>query len=212
VAGYSYTSFTPNAASGTPTVDAFLWTRESGMIDIGGLGGTFSAPFWINERGEVVGASNLAGDAATHPFLWNKRQGMTDLGSLGGHYGHADWINDSGDVVGTSANADGHLRAFFWHAGKMTNLGTIGTDPASEATSINSSGQVVGGSFDPGVADLHGFLWEAGGPLVDLNDLIVPASTITVIFATEIDDRGEIAGTGMLPNGDTHAILLLPCD
>jgi probable HAF family extracellular repeat protein len=137
---------------------------------------------------------------------------VIDLRSLGGHYGHADWVNDSGDVVGTSALADGHLRAFFWHAGQMSNLGTIGTDPASEAVSINSFGQVVGGSFDPGVADLHGLLWEKGGLLVDLNDLVVPASKIKVIFATEINDRGEIAATGMLPNGDTHAILLVPCE
>ena len=212
VSGYSYTSFTANVSSGTPTVDAFYWTPRDGMINIGGLGGTFSAPFWISDRGEVVGASNLAGDAATHPFLWSKWRGMTDLGSLGGHYGHADWVNDAGDVVGTSAMANGHLRAFFWHAGKMTNLGTIGMDPASEATSINTFGQVVGGSFDPGVADLHGFLWEDGGALVDLNSLIEPRSGITVVFATDINDQGEIAGTGMLPNGDTHAILLVPCD
>jgi hypothetical protein len=27
-----------------------------------------------------------------------------------------------------------------------------------------------------------------------------------------INDRGEIAGDGLLPNGDTHAVLLIPCD
>jgi hypothetical protein len=26
-----------------------------------------------------------------------------------------------------------------------------------------------------------------------------------------INDRGEIAGSGMLPNGDFHAIVLVPC-
>jgi hypothetical protein len=27
-----------------------------------------------------------------------------------------------------------------------------------------------------------------------------------------INDRGEIAGDGILPNGDNHGILLVPCD
>jgi hypothetical protein len=27
-----------------------------------------------------------------------------------------------------------------------------------------------------------------------------------------INDRGEIGASGVLPNGDHHAILLLPCD
>jgi len=33
-----------------------------------------------------------------------------------------------------------------------------------------------------------------------------------VIAGDLINDRGEIAGKGLLPNGDTHAILLIPCD
>jgi hypothetical protein len=28
---------------------------------------------------------------------------------------------------------------------------------------------------------------------------------------TTINDRGEIAGTALLPNGETHAYLLVPC-
>jgi len=55
-------------------------------------------------------------------------------------------------------------------------------------------------------------LWEHGGPIVDLENLILPGSGLTVIGANLINDRGEIAGTGVLPNGDTHAILLIPCD
>jgi hypothetical protein len=30
--------------------------------------------------------------------------------------------------------------------------------------------------------------------------------------AGNINDRGEIAGFGVLPNGDKHAFLLVPCD
>jgi probable HAF family extracellular repeat protein len=99
-----------------------------------------------------------------------------------------------------------------WRDGKMLNLGTIGTDRDSEATSINSRGQVVGESGTFGVADLHGWLWQRSGPIIDLNALVVAGDKLSVISATQINDRGEIAGVGALPNGDTHAIVLIPCD
>jgi hypothetical protein len=48
--------------------------------------------------------------------------------------------------------------------------------------------------------------------MVDLNDLVVAGPDIQVAFAYTINDRGEIAGLGVLPNGDEHAVLLIPCD
>jgi hypothetical protein len=71
----------------------------------------------------------------------------------------------------------------------------------------------VGTSFDLAAGvDLHGFLWEHGGPIVDLNTLVPPGSGLTVRSVLDINDRGEIAGNGVLPNGDLHAVLLIPCD
>ncbi|HET8925999.1 MAG TPA: hypothetical protein VFN26_23645 [Candidatus Acidoferrum sp.] len=214
VAGWSYTSFVANPSTRVPTVDPFLWSPEDGkMTDLGSLGGTFGAPFFLNNRGEVIGVSNLAGDQVVHPFIWSKAEGMKDLGSLGGTYGHPNWINDAGEVVGFSdlaGDQTGH--AFLWRNGVMTDLGTIGTDPASEAGSINSQGQIVGGSFIFGGLDLHGWLWENGGPIIDLDELVLPGSGLVVFGGNLINDRGEIAGRGRLPNGDEHAILLIPCD
>ena len=182
------------------------------MTDLGSLGGTFGAPFWLNNRGQVVGISNLPGGTIARPFLWSKSKGMKDLGTLGGTWGFSTWVNDAGEVVGLSYVAgDQNFHAFLWRNGVMTDLGTVGTDVGSEAFSINSQGQVVG---DSGVhtGDLHGFLWEHGGPIVDLNQLVPPGSSLTVVSATLINDRGEIAGRGKLPNGDEHALLLIPCD
>jgi hypothetical protein len=62
---------------------------------------------------------------------------------------------------------------------------------------------------------LHGFLWENGGPMVDVNLLVSPNSVINVIYPWQINDRGEIAAQGILQNGDVHAVLLIPdgdCD
>ena len=121
-------------------------------------------------------------------------------------------MNDDGDVVGFSLLAGDQVgHAFLWRRGVMIDLGTLGNDSSSEAGSINSHGQIVGGDFVLGGADLHGWLWEHGGPIVDLNRLILPGSGLTV-GGGYINDRGEIAGGGRLPNGDTHAVLLIPCD
>ena len=93
----------------------------------------------------------------------------------------------------------------------MTNLGTVDGDPCSIALMNNSKGQVVGQSGICGPVD-HGFLWENGGPMIDLNTLVHPASDVTVIDAVSINDRGEISGSGTLSNGDIHVVLLIPCD
>jgi len=169
VAGWSYTSFVANPSTGVPTVDPFLWDPEDAkLVDLGSLGGTFGAPFFMNNRGQVIGVSNLPGDLIVHPFIWSKSEGMKDLGTLGGTYGHPNWINDEGEVVGFAQFAgDQSGHAFLWRNGVMTDLGTIGTDPASEAGSINSRHQIVGGTFIFGGLDLHGWLWENGGPIVE---------------------------------------------
>ena len=53
-------------------------------------------------------------------------------------------------------------------------------------------------------------LSEHGEPMVDINTLVLPGSDIEVVDAFQINDRGEIAGGGILPNGDFHAVLLVP--
>jgi probable HAF family extracellular repeat protein len=220
VAGFSYTDSTVNPSTGKPTTHPFLWENGK-MTDLGTLGGTFAGPEFsgfsfgqLNNRGEVVGASFLAGDVTEHPFLWTKSEGMKDLGTLGGTFGFATWINDIGEVVGIANTLnDQGLHAFFWRDGVMTDIGTIGSDPASQANSINSRGQVVGATFDNATTvDIHGFLWEDGGPIVDLNTLVPPGSGATITSAVDINDRGEIAANGFLANGDARAFLLIPCD
>jgi len=48
------------------------------------------------------------------------------------------------------------------------------------------------------------------GSIVDLQALIEPGSGINVDAANQINDKGEILGSGVLPNGERHAILLIP--
>jgi len=215
IAGFSYTNYTPNPTTGIPTVDPFLWEKST-MIDLGSLGGTFGAEgdgVALNNRGQVVGSSNLAGDVYFHPFLWTKPGPMQDLGSLGGNFGSANAVNDAGEVVGWASNAgDQALLAFFWKNGTMTNLGVLPGKLCSYAHEINSKDQVTGSSDDDcNDGNSHAFLWENGGPMVDLND-VVSGADMTLGGATGINDRGEITGTGVLANSDIHVFLLIPCD
>jgi probable HAF family extracellular repeat protein len=70
-------------------------------IDLGTLGGTFSFPSAINDKGEVVGRSTtVASGISTHAFVWTARTGMIDLGTLGGATSRAAAVNNHGQVAG----------------------------------------------------------------------------------------------------------------
>ena len=60
VAGISFTNSTPNSTTGSPTLDPFLWENGK-MKDLGTLGGTLGFANGINNSGDVIGQSNLAG-------------------------------------------------------------------------------------------------------------------------------------------------------
>jgi probable HAF family extracellular repeat protein len=210
VAGFSDTSANPGPL-GVPPVDPFLW-EQGAMLDLGTLGGTNGSPYGLNNRGQVVGVSNLAGDQTGHPFLWNKGT-LSDLGTLGGSFGFAMGINDAGEVVGGASDKDDQaFLAFLWRKGVMTNLGTLNGDDCSFAFHINARGQIVGISFPCAGGPANGFLWQ-NGFMTDLNALLPPGSSLTLwgdgVF---INDAGEIASVSVLPDGDLHSVVLAPCD
>jgi len=157
----------------------------------------------------------LPGDESVHPYFWEGGT-LTDLGTLGGSNGEVKEMNELGEVVGVADLPNGLHNAFLWKNGVMTDLGNLGI--TSAAHSINSKGQVVGASrvsFQGTQA--NAFLWEKGGPMVDLNTLIPADSSLHLVFAWHINDRGEIAGTGLPPgvpfediDARGHAFLLIP--
>jgi probable HAF family extracellular repeat protein len=223
ITGVSDTSDIPNPITGSPPQDPFLW-QNGKMKDLGNLGGAQAAVNGFNSGGEVIGWMTLAGEQVYHAFLWNRVR-LIDLstfsGALGGNYVFANALNDAGVVVGQSTlPGDQTQHAVIWRNGVTTDLGTLHGDPCSEAGSINSSDQVVGASQSARggcIPFTTAFLWENGGPMVDLNVLLSSPSTMLLTGAFWINDAGEITGRGLpagCGDGDQcgHAYLLIPCD
>ena len=178
------------------------------VIDMGNLGeaGVFAQA--INSSGQVAGWCYTLPDDYPHAFSY--RGGvMVDLGTLGGNPpvedSEAAAINDSGQVAGWSWNSAGAMRAFLYSGGTMRDLGTLG-GPTASATSINSSGQIVGasaltgGSYPP----QHAFLYS-GGAMQDLGTLGSGSNS----YAYGINDSGQVVGASNYTSSSyySHAFL-----
>jgi probable HAF family extracellular repeat protein len=205
ITGQSYTNSTANPATGIPTLDPFLWLHGH-MRDLGTLGGTIGFANWLNNPGDVVGSSDLAGDQAFHPFLWNGTK-MIDLGTLGGPSGTANWVSDVGGVAGVADLPDGTHHGFLWKNGHMRDLPPASNAPCSNGSAVNNYGDVVGNTSDCQGNELAAVLWSHGHAY-DLNTLIAP-SPLHLLHAEYINDQGEIVGHGVLPNGNQRIFLLI---
>ena len=200
VAGYSF----------FPTgFRAFLYNAGV-MSDLGTLGGADSFAYSINDAGQITGQADTASSGA-HAFLYSGGS-MTDLGVPAGYDSSAGYgINSSAQITGL-LTAGSVLHAFLYSGGAMMDLGTLG-GTESWGYGINSSGQVVGYSKNaPNVTDFfsRAFLYTPATGMVDLNNLIPPASGWTLQEAHAINDAGQIAGLGVSPSGAQHAFLLTP--
>ena len=148
------------------------------ITDLGTLGGSSSFALGSNDRGDVVGYSQLPGDVESHAFLW--RAGvMMDLGTLGPEGSYALDVNADGHVVGVSSP-----HPFVWREGVMTTLPLLAGHTFGIAVAINDAGQIVGTSGG------HAVTWidEHVVPLVP------PAGPAYGSTATGINKGGLIVG------------------
>jgi probable HAF family extracellular repeat protein len=156
--------------------------------------------YGINSLGKIVGGSDTGNPIpfpaafappipGVHACFWDKGQ-VQDLGTLHPNDGsEAYGINNRGQVVGRSGN-----NAFLWQNGVMRDLG------AGAAYNINNSSLVIGDTF----------LWQ-NGARTPLANLLPANSGWQITEGRDINDAGEIVGTGIhVPNNPHHAFLMYP--
>jgi probable HAF family extracellular repeat protein len=213
---------------------AFVWSSQTGMIDIGTLGGAYAQAYGINDRGSITGASQTQGMGpmlTTHAFLYQLptppfrryHQQMVDLGVLGGLSSYGTAINNYNHVVGYSTikTNDDRVHAFLHDGIKMIDLGSLGGtgnrwgSDFSVALAVNNHDQVVGYTYLQAAGEMPiqqvAFLWS-DGQMVNLNTLLYWGAKDYLLFsATGINDSGQIAATAYyMPTGAVHAVLLTP--
>jgi probable HAF family extracellular repeat protein len=159
-------AFNPIFLSNLQPLHALLW-EDGKAIDLGTLGGTGHGTGIqaenLNNHRQVIGFSDLAGDANFHAFLWTKGTGMQDLGTVPGDANSlAIGINDAGQIVGVSLNASfTQYRAFLRQGQNLIDLNTLvpAGSPLYLATAcfINDAGEIVGIGIDNS-GNFHGYL------------------------------------------------------
>jgi probable HAF family extracellular repeat protein len=193
-----------------------VW-RDGAMRELPVVAGdAIGAATAVNDNNQVVGASGMCGGGPglgpipVHAVLW-QNDSVTDLGNLGGAVNNIAYaINKSGQIVGASDLAgDNTGHAFLWQKGVMTDLGTLAGDFSSAAFGVNDNGMVVGLSCDQD-GNCRAFLWR-NGVMADLNALISSDSSLYLVSANDLNDRGEIVGQAFNENtGEAPAFLAVP--
>jgi len=187
---------------------AFIY-RNFQVVDFGAFGGEDGVVAAINEAGQMVGyfGTEPHADYADHRGFLLDETGLTDLGTLGGKMTTPTDLNDSRQVVGYAQVSSGENHAFLYQAGRLTDLGTLPGGTQSYAYAINNLGQAVGAS-DWSAGAQRAVLFERGVPR-DLNGMIPAGARWLLTEARDINDSGQIVGTGVF-DGQVRAFLLTP--
>lgn len=130
--------FNPDGGAGH--VHAFLWSPETGPVDLGQLTeGDYVDVRDFSETGHMVGAS------WSGAWFWSPETGMVGIPTTGGSYNVAAALNDFDQVVGWSrAAGDRVSEAFVWSPASGTAALPSPEAIQGAAGDINNHGRIVG--------------------------------------------------------------------
>lgn len=165
----------------------FIWTEETGMVDVTPNGG-FSYALDINESGQVTGYSG------SRAYRWENGISTPLEPAAGYAFSFGNAINDSGQVAGEITTADGNAERFarWTPEGEIQVLG--GSGEHNRMFGINNAGTTVGvGVVAAGIE--RGVIYADGLGLKNIDDLLT-TSKYQVMGAWDINDAGQILAYG----------------
>lgn len=129
---------------------AFRWTRESGMQDLGDLGGGLALGTAISADGQTLVGYTSDAQGRLFGFRWRNGQ-LTSLGALTSVlWSEAYGVSADGSVIAGHAWGFSNFTAVRWNNGVIQNLGTLSGAIASRAWGVSGDGRVVvGAAFFP---------------------------------------------------------------
>jgi hypothetical protein len=212
----------PNDAGDFIPFHGFIYRETTGLEDMGTFTTAwpqyqngYSIAYDINEANVAVG---LAGDQdfAFKPFVWDDLGGMAPL-PVNPAYSAGEWyavaLNDAGLIAGHVIAATNQSLPHYWPDRDTAPIQiSMPLDyPYGEIYAVNDSDTMVGimWSEDTDDAVEHAFIYDPTNGVRDLNDLIDSASGWLLTFAKDINDAGQIVGTGEL-NGVKRGFVMTP--
>jgi uncharacterized membrane protein len=176
------------------------------VIRLGSLGGSSSSVSGINNAGDVVGLSQLAGDQTFHATLWPAYSSVAvDLIPLPGDArSNATGINESGVVVGYSQGWIGDLPRFtavVWFPSDYTPRSLSRSEAGSFfANAINDAGNIVGFKRVGSEVE-HAVFWSRW----DASPVDLPYIAIDHSIALDVNNGGEVVGYTGISSDFFHA-------
>jgi probable HAF family extracellular repeat protein len=181
---------------GSLSGDAFLWSSNGGMQNLGTLGGTFSTAYGVSDSGEVTGFSldNQGNDAA---FIWTQSTGMTALAALSGStYSYAFGPNSQGNLAGASNSGSNQQKIvpLLWtKSGSGYKVQKLPLPPHALYAlggALNDGNEVVGFYVFGNGQSYHAFAWTKAKGTVNLGTL--PGGTLS--NANGLNSGGTVTG------------------
>ncbi len=177
------------------------------VINLPSLGGPFAVANDVNDHGEVVGQSALAGGLGTYSTRWDAGHIATNLNALGtSTISEAYAINNNGHIVGMSEDGSGLRSATLWDGrGGITDVhAAIGSTGSSIPWDINDNGVIVGqASINPGFS--KGFVWDQVNPVQVAGTSFYPGGA-----NYGVNNAGEMVGSGFFFGDPDDALLAIP--